>query len=206
MPFASSHTAWCYVDYLFDEVLAPCKRLCRLRLYNLYTDAAHPRQVQQSLTQVALNHCAIDSTGLMNIFASSGNTLQRLHIEYPMDLDEQQLLRTLELVGPGLHELTVQGFMLQFQEKDPNTIDHLVDDILEVCPKLRILNFPEAIGSPKLLQKLATSHLELWSFSCNADVRPEHWLEAFKQPGFPHPANCRVYCSGKQSPPLLHSG
>lgn len=187
------------MDYLFDEVLRPCKRLSRLRLYNLYTETSHAQPLKQELTQVAFNHCAINSDGMRNIFASSATSLKRLHIEYPMDLDENDLVRTLQHVGAGLQELTIQGFTAQAQSHDPPAMTHLIDDILDSCPNLVILNFPEGIASTAIFEKLLGSKLKLWSFSCNADVRPEHWLEAFKQPGFPRPANCRMYCSGEAS-------
>lgn len=118
-------------------------------------------------------------------------------MEYPMDLDEDGLISTLEHIGAGLRELTVQGFLLQGEQSEPPNLDNLVDRILEVCPKLVILNFPEAIGSLKVFEKMIGSKLELWSFSCKSEVRPEHWIQAFKSPGFPHPGNCRMYCSGE---------
>lgn len=172
--------------------------LSRLRLYNLYTNTAHARPVKQHFTQVAFNHCAINASGLHKIFASSTHSLKRLHIEYPMDLDGCELLRALRYVGVGLQELTVQGFSEQMEASDPPAAERLVDEILDACPNLVILNFPEAIGSKNLFDKLIGSKLELWSFSCNADVKPEDWLKALEHPDFPRPANCRVYATGEQ--------
>lgn len=192
-----SPLAWCYVDYFFDEVLGPCKMLSRLRMYNLYTDVHHAKPLEQRLTQVAFNHCAINSIGLKNIFASSTHSLERLHIEYPMDLNDAELLLTLKHLGPGLRELTVQGFGAQMEDRDPPSVNSLVDQILEACPNLAILNFPEAIASVDVFETLIGSKLKLWSFSCGSDVRPEHWLKAFTNERFPRPANCRMYTTGK---------
>lgn len=181
--------------------------MTRLRIYNLFTDTSHAQPLPHRLTQVAFNHCAINYEGLKSIFSSSTESLQRLHIEYPMDLSDEALLLTLGQVGAGLLELTVQGFRAQMERQDASSSCALVDQILQACPNLVTLNFPEATASPEIIDEIIGSKLTLWSFSCNADVRPEHWLQAFKDPRFPRPANCRMYTTGESySFPRMEKG
>jgi hypothetical protein len=249
-------TAWCFTSYLFDEVLAPCVSLSRLRLYNLATNTMDsnpsssssvcsssssstlatssslngsslptslpPQPFPRALQHLALNHCAMNGATLKNILHSSQHSLTKLYIEYPMDLKDVDLLEVLQFAGRNLENLTVQGFNMQMQRQDekdlhtngssviknghgshdkrfrlPAKSHTLVDDILQTCPDLITLNFPEAKGSPGLLNHLVGSKLALYSFACNADFKPHHWLEAFKDPKFPKPASCRIYVKGR---------
>ena len=48
---------------------------------------------------------------------------------------------------------------------------HLVDSILEICPKLKTLDFLQATASPLMFEKLKTTRLERWRFTCASAIR-----------------------------------
>lgn len=133
---------------------------------------------------------------MRNILSASNTSLKSLYLEYPSSLPDDDLVQLIKYVGKGLKSLSVHDFAAGLSQSQTDERSHIVEEILEVCPVLEILNFPDAIGSPKLFDSLVKSKLRLWSFSCSKDVRPEHWLDAFAREGFPSPSSCRVYVKG----------
>lgn len=134
---------------------------------------------------------------MRNILSASNTSLKSLYLEYPSSLPDDDLVQLLRYVGKGLKSFSVHDFAAGLSQSQIDERSHIVEEILEVCPVLEILNFPDAIGSPKLFDSLVESKLRLWSFSCSKDVRPEHWLDAFERKGFPSPSSCRVYVKGE---------
>lgn len=199
--------AWCQVGHFFDNVLRPCHKIKAFRLYSLSsetepaksgkTTATSPRPLDQAFERVAFNGCSIDHLELRNILHGSTKSLQSIYLEYPMSLPDRDLVKVLRFVGDGLRSLTVHYFAAGLSQEDLDLQGHLVEEILEACPHLEVLNFPDAVGSLKLFEKVVRSKLKLWAFSCGPEVKPQHWLDAFKTPGFPSPSSCRVYTTGR---------
>lgn len=199
-------TAWCHVGHFFDDVLRPCRQIKSLRLYSLasefepvksgHTSATSPRPLDQALERVAFNGCAIDHLELRNILHGSTKSLRSIYLEYPMSIPDKDLLDVLRFAGGNLKSITVHNLVAGLNQEELDTRGCIVEEILHACPQLEILNFPDAVAGLRLFDKLMGSKLKLWAFSCDPEVKPRHWLEAFTKPDFPSPASCRVYVKG----------
>ena len=184
-------SAWPNVHYFFNEIVAPCKNLTRLRLYGIHSDQDDPsgtdemrrrmKDMDGKFQEVALSQCAIRSEDLKAIFANSSRSTKNLHLEYPQDLPEDDLLEVLGVIDGCLKVLSVEGYRMQDSTDDEDYPGYLVERILDRCPELESLMFSEGFASPDVIPRLLKSKLRVWSFSCSSDFRPHHWLKAFSE-------------------------
>lgn len=190
-------------------MLAPCHKVTRFRIYNLASESDTPEHQEHSykvplpldrqLENVAFNHCSINHRELRNVFHASRTSLKSLYLEYPTALPEDDLLALLAYIGQGLRSLTVHNFADGLSSAEFKRRRYIVEDILHNCPKLEVLNFPEAMADSNLPNALVGTELKLWAFACTENVRPGHWLRAFQESAFPRNASCRVYVKGKRA-------
>lgn len=157
----------------------------RLRLYSLHSQDEHdmalpkklrpkgPQPLKRGLVNVSLNSCSINANELRAIFANSATTLQRLYLEYPMGLLDDDLVHVLRLVGHGLKELSIEGYEDQ-RDASKGVPDTTVCRILKYCPNLEILNFADAIANLEFFERVQGSKLKVWSFTTQRHIR---WVE-----------------------------
>lgn len=185
--------AWPNVHFFFNQIVQPCKKLTRLRLYGLHSapgddDQWEKQQYRASIDNmtrpfedVSLSQCAIHSADLKAIFAGSTASAASLHLEYPQDLPEDDLLEVLGVIDGSLKYLSVEGYRMQDTSDNEDYPAYLVERILDRCPNLESLLFPEGLAGPDVLPRLIKSKLRIWSFSCTSDVKPQHWIQAFQE-------------------------
>lgn len=197
------------MGHAFDEIFGPIASLKRFRLYSLKSESDRPYRNKNSLlsprplnnrafTDVAFNHCSLNHQEIRNILEGSRTSLQTLYLEFPNYLFEDDLVSLIKYVGKNLKSLSVHDFASSLPEDQLELRRYIVEDILNNSPELTILNFPDAMAGIALFEMIIKSKLKLWSFSCSKEVRPSHWLEAFKKSGFPRNASCRVYVKGER--------
>lgn len=198
--------AWPNVHFIFNEIIRACPKLTRLRLYGLHSAVEeesdgetmqHRKAIDamsRAFEDVSLSQCAIHSADLKAIFAGSRASATTFHLEYPQDLPEDDLLEVLGVIDGSLKYLSVEGYRMQDTSDDGDYPGYLVDRILDRCPNLESLLFPEGLASPEVLPRLVKSKLRIWSFSCTPEVKPQYWLDAFRQRP-PRTSKCYVRTS-----------
>lgn len=192
-------TVWTSVSYFFKNIVGRCNNVTRIQLYGILSEQDNkdndtisdsdtsadssqrvyghkpndckPDDSARGLVDVAFNSCGINIQEIHGIFANSNKTLRRLHIEFPTNLERDDLIEMVVRSGSHLQELILIGFEEQYKDDEESKPDDLVCQLLEACPSLRVFDYQEALASAHVFRNLQKSRLNAYSFTCVDTIR-----------------------------------